>query len=657
MNKRVYLDIETFSPVDLKTSGLYKYVESPGFEILILSYAFDNGPVICVDLAMGEEIPEELEEAFFDDTVEKWAHNATFERVSLRRIGYNIPISQWHCSMIKAASCGLPFSLDEVSKALDLKNKKLDTGKNLIRFFSMPCKPTITNKRRTRNYPEDDLVKWQLYKEYNIVDVEAEREIILMLDKFELSYFDKELYILDQEINDRGILVDMQMAIAATKIDEWFTEKNANIVKSITHLSNPNSPAQLKTWLSRAMKKEISSLAKDEIPLLLEDCDNDDVRVVLQTRQMMSKSSVKKYNAMLNCACKDNRTRGLFQFYGANRTGRWAGRLVQLQNLSKNHFEDHNDLIMARNAVKSNDGQMLELLFDDVSDVLSQLVRTTFIAKENHTFIVADFNAIEARVVSWLADEKWRLDVFASHGKIYEASAAMMFNVPIELVTKDSDYRAKGKNAELALGYQGALGAMQRMGGEKMGLSEPEMWHIVKLWRSKNPKIVELWADMDECAVECVQYKKTVVSKFRQIKFSYQDNCMIITLPSGHNLYYWNAHISKNNKNSVCVAYEGINQETKFWGRVDTYGGKLTENIVQAISRDILGQSMLSLRERGFNTVMHVHDEAIVEVTKEGNDLEAKLKEMCDIMGEEISWAPGLPLKAAGYVTDFYLKD
>jgi len=657
MIKRVYLDIETFSSVDLKTSGLYKYVESPDFEVLILSYAFDDGPVVCVDLALGEEVPEELEEAFFDDTIEKWAHNATFERVSLRKIGYDISIDQWHCSMIKAVSCGLPFGLDQVSKALDLVNKKLDTGKNLIRFFSMPCKPTISNRKRTRNYPEDDLIKWQMYKDYNIVDVEAEREIILLLDKFEISEFDKELYILDQEINDRGILVDMQMAKNATMIDEWFIEKTSETVKRITHLSNPNSPAQLKTWLTKAMGKDISTLAKAEIPKLIEECEHENVRVVLLARQMMSKSSVKKYAAMLNCAGKDDRTRGLFQFYGANRTGRWAGRLVQLQNLSKNHFEDHDDLLMARNAVKNNNGPLLEMLFDDVSDTLSQLVRTTFIAKEGHTFMVADFNAIEARVLSWLADEKWRLEVFATHGKIYEASASVMFNVPLELVTKDSEYRMRGKNAELALGYQGALGAMQRMGGEKMGLSEAEMWHIVKLWRTKNPKIVELWADLDECSVECVKYRKTVVSSFKQVKFTMQDNCMIITLPSGHNLYYWNAKVITNSKGTLCVSYEGINQETKFWGRVDTYGGKLTENIVQAISRDILGQSMLNLRARGYNTVMHVHDEAITEVPTEGIDTKVKLQEMCDIMGEDLSWAPGLVLKASGYVTDFYLKD
>lgn len=657
MAKRVYLDIETFSSVDLKTSGLYKYVESSDFEILLLSYAFDNDPIKCLDLALGDEIPEELEEAFFDDTIEKWAHNASFERNSLRRVGFNIPINQWRCSMIKAASCGLPFSLEQVSKALNLTNKKLDTGKNLIRYFSMPCKPTISNGKRKRNYPSHDLDKWDLYKSYNIADVEAEREIILLLDKFEFSEFDSVLYILDQEINDRGILVDMDMAINATQIDDWYIEKITSIVKQITCLDNPNSPAQLKAWLSRAMGKDISTLAKDEIPKLIDECDDDAVRVVLESRQKMSKSSVKKYTAMLNCACKDNRTRGLFQYYGANRTGRWAGRLVQLQNLSKNHFDEHEELMIARNAVKSRDGELLEMLFDDVSDVLSQLVRTAFIAKEDHTFMVADFNAIEARVLSWLADETWRLDVFNTHGKIYEASAAMMFNVPIELVTKNSEYRVKGKNAELALGYQGALGAMQRMGGEKMGLSEQEMWHIIKLWRAKNPRIVNLWNDMNECAIECVKFKKTVVSSYRQIKYSFQDNCMIITLPSGHNLYYWNARLKINAKGSECVCYEGVDQVTKVWGLVDTYGGKLTENIVQAISRDILGYSMLNLRENGFNVVMHVHDEGITEENKVGIDTEARLKVMCDIMGENIPWAPGLPLKASGYVTDFYLKD
>ena len=656
MATRLYIDVETYSSVDLKSSGLYKYVESPDFEILLLSYAFDDSDVVCLELINGDTIPNDLEEAFFDDTVEKWAHNAMFERCALRRIGYNIPIEQWRCSMIKAAYCGLPFSLDEVSKALNIKNKKLDIGRTLIRYFSMPCKPTISNGKRTRNYPSNDPEKWAMYCEYNIVDVEAEREIIHILDDYELSNFDAELYILDQEINDRGILVDIQMAQKASDIEDWYTNKISNRLKNITHLDNPNSPSQLKAWLSKAVGEQVNTLAKDEIPVLLKQYGvNKDIAVVLDGRQKLSKSSVKKYTAMLNCACNDKRTRGLFQFYGANRTGRWAGRLVQLQNLSKNAFDTHDDLIIARNAVKDGDGELLELLFDDVSDVLSQLVRTAFIAEENNTILVADFNSIEARVLSWLADETWRIDVFNSHGKIYEASASMMFNVPIEQVTKDSEYRAKGKNAELALGYQGAIGAMKRMGGEKMGMTENEMWSVVRLWRQKNPKIVEMWSELENNLIECVRYRKTVVTNYKGIVFSMNGKCLIVTLPSGHMLYYWNAKLRLNSKNTVSVSYEGINPEIKTWDITDTYGGKIVENIVQAISRDILGQSMLNLRAAGFNVIMHVHDEVLCEDPKETSG--TRLIEMCNVMEQNIPWAEGLTLKVAGYETNFYLKD
>ena len=507
--RNLYIDIETYSSVDITTCGAYKYIASPDFEILIVGYAFDNEPVQVIDLAQGEELPEEFEEALFDMDVLKHAHNAVFERLCFKRIGYDIPAKQWRCTAVKAAYCGLPFSLDNVSKVLDLENKKLDTGKALIRYFSCPCKPTKINGGRTRNYPWHNLEKWELYKEYNKYDVLAEREIDQRLAKYRIPEIELELYCLDQKINDRGILIDRQLAARAIELDEAFSEKLTARVKSLTGIENPNSGAQIKNWIEQKTGEAITSLAKDSMPEVLDAFkDNKEVLDILTMRNQLSKTSVKKYYAMINCATKDDRVRGTFQFYGANRTGRWAGRLLQLQNLSKNHISDielARDLVRG-DLVRASDLDTVEMLYEDVSDILSQLVRTSIIAPEGKILSVADFSAIEARVISWLANEEWRMEVFHGDGKIYEATGAKMFNVPIHAITKGSELRQKSKISELALGYGGAVGAMRRMGGEHMGLSDAEMMSLTRRWRAANPKIVELWEELETARKEMQTY-------------------------------------------------------------------------------------------------------------------------------------------------------
>lgn len=649
----LFIDVETFSSVDLKASGLYKYVESQDFEILLISYAFDRDEVKCIDLACGETIPEEFEEALFDDNVIKHAHNAAFERVCFKRIGYDVSASEWKCIMVKAAYCGLPFSLSEVSTRLNISNKKLSIGASLIKYFSCPCKPTRLNGHRTRNKPIHNLDKWDEYKQYNIVDVEAEREIYFELAAYEIPKFEKDLYVLDQYINDVGIKIEKQLVINAYDANTIFTESLIAELQALTGLDNPNSVQQLKAWIEYKTKVPVESVTAENVEKLIQKFPNNaDVQHVLKSRQKLSKSSVKKYDAMLNCVNNDDRVRGLFQFYGASRTGRWAGRLVQLQNLPKNNIAD---IEIARDVLIKRDFDALQMLYDDIPGVLSQLIRTAFIPRENHIFLIADFSAIEARVVSWLADEEWRLEVFRSHGKIYEAAGARMFNVPIESVTKNSDIRAKAKNAELALGYQGSLGAMKRMGGEKMGLSDGEMMSIVNKWRKANPKIVDLWDDYEKCAHEALMYKTTVVSQLKNIEFSYDGRNLMIKLPSEHTLFYRNPQFTSNKFGTRCISYEGIIQDTKQWGSIDTYGGKITENIVQALSRDILGYSMLRSQAAGYVINMHVHDEIIAEVPEDSSTL--TLKNMCDILSEDIPWAEGLPLRAEGFSSYFYKKD
>jgi len=651
--KKLHIDIETYSLEDLRTVGAYKYFESIDFEILLVAYAFDNEDIQIVDTAQGEELPEEFIEALIDYRVQKHAHNANFERQAFKAIGYDVPAKQWYCSMIKAAYCGWPLPLAEVSKAMDLGvYGKLTTGRALIKYFCKPCKPSKANGQRSRNFPEHDLEKWDEFRHYCGGDVAAEREVGNRLEKYQIPEFERLNWLLDQKINDRGILIDIPMARNAFDMDTRFSAGITQRVKDITGVDNPGSTAQLKKWLSDAMQKEITTLAKDSIPALIEEAGPGAAADVLNLRKKLAKSSTKKYVAMQNCVCEDGRAHGLFQFYGASRTGRWAGRLIQLQNLPQNHLED---LQGARDVVASGDYDLLGLLYDDLSSVLSQLIRTAFVAREGYTFAVADFGAIEARVIAWLAGEQWRLDIFNSHGKIYEASAAMMFNVPIESVTKGSDMRAKGKVAELALGYQGSIGALTKMGGEDMGLTDTEMRAIVKKWRLANPKIVKLWEGIENCAKIAIKGHKQIVSKYHGITFDSNKDVLTVKLPSGRKLFYLEPTFTVNKWGKQSIQYKGTDQDTKQWTNIDTYGGKLTENIVQAIARDILAYAMDALDKEGFDIVMHVHDEANCEVPVD--DAEDDLRTISNIMGRPVPWAPGLPLIADGYITPFYKKD
>lgn len=657
MAKNLFIDVETYSSVDIKESGAYKYIESPDFEILIIGYALDDGPVKIVDLAQGEEMPEEFEEALLDPDCVKVAHNAVFERLSFKCIGYNVPAEQWYCTSVKAAYCGLPLSLDAVSKQLDLTDKKLDTGKALIKYFSCPCKPTRINGMRTRNYPEHAPEKWEMYKEYNKYDVLAEREIFHRLEPYTIPKIEREMYVLDQNINDRGILVDMELAQSAIAVDNEYTTLLTNRAKELTGLQNPNSPAQIRKWIENITGHAVLSLSKESMPDLLEELkDYPEVIELLSIRKKLSKTSIKKYYAMLNCAMKDNRCRGLFQFYGANRTGRWAGRLLQLQNLSKNHISH---IETPRELIRARDWETVEMLYDDVADILSQLVRTALIAPKGKTFAVADFSAIEARVISWLANEKWRMDVFRGDGKIYEATGSKMFNVPISAITKGSVLRDKSKISELALGYEGSLGALKQMGGERMGLSDTEMMSLVRKWRSANPAIVDMWKEIDEASKEAVRYQRPVSCTCRNIIFDCNGEFMTIQLPSGRKLFYYgpkfkDKKIGRSTMPTRVLCYQGVVQETKQWGEIDTYGGKLTENIVQAIARDLLGDAMLRMQDEGYEIVASVHDEVIVEVP----EINAKdhYNRLVEIMSTPPQWAEDLPLNADGGVMMFYQK-
>jgi DNA polymerase len=651
----LHIDIETYSSVDLKSSGAYKYVESIDFEILMVAYAFDDEPVQILDIAGGDLYPDRFLEALEDPTIKKWAHNAAFEKQGFRAAGLPVIEDQWFCTAIKSTYCGLPSSLEQVSKVLrfsEIGKEKMAEGKALIRYFCIPCKPSKKNDFRHRNLPEHEPLKWDEFKLYCIGDVEAEREIEKRLAGYTIPDSERALYLLDQKINNRGIRIDHNLARKALQLNDGNSAEILAEIQKLTGLDKPNSAAQVKQWLSRAMQKEIKSLAKDVMPDLIEEAGEGIVGDVLKLRQKASKTSIKKYAAMLNCQCDNERAHGLFQFYGASRTGRWAGRLIQLQNLPQNHL---NDLEYARFCLEEDNLEEFKLSFEEVSSTLSQLIRTAFIADTGNTFIVADFSAIEARVIAWLADESWRLDVFRTHGKIYEASASMMFGVPIEEVTKGSAMRQKGKVAELALGYQGAVGALMKMGGERMGLSEPEMKEIVRKWRLANPQIAKLWQAMDDCAKRAVRTRKPIVSSFKGLIFESNGKVLTIQLPSGRKLFYCNPSFTINKFNQEALQFKGMDQVTRQWVNIDAYGGKFVENIVQAIARDLLAYSMLALDGDGFDIVMHVHDEVVAETPKEGA-LE-KLTEMCDKMGENVPWAEGLPLAADGYETPYYKKD
>lgn len=644
------IDIETYSSVDLASSGVYKYAESEDFEILLFAYAYDDGPVEVVDLICGDELPDEVLHDLTNPKVIKRAYNAQFERTCLSKVlGKQLDPSQWQCTMALAAMIGLPGSLAQVSQVLKLSEQKMAAGKMLIKYFSMPCKPTQVNGGRERNYPWHDMDKWKIFVEYNRQDVETERAIANYLKEFPVSDFEQPIYAMDQRINDAGIELDMELVDAIVEFNNEYQVRLAQEAREITGLENPNSNVQLKQWFNE-QGLQIASLNKEAVTDLLASDLSPRVRRLLEIRQEMGKTSVKKYETMQDAVCADDRIRGVLQYYGANRTGRWAGRLVQVQNLPRNYLKE---LDAVRTLIKRRDFEIIEMLYDNPSDVFSQLIRTAFTAPQGMTFVISDFSAIEARVIAWLAEETWRQEVFATHGKIYEASAAQMFHVPIEAVTKDSDYRRKGKIAELALGYQGSVGALAKMGGEKMGLSEDEMAEIVKHWRAANRQIVKLWKQVETIAKETLREGKSYSFKLG-IKFETKKGSLFITLPSGRKIAYYNAKLTGEGR-SEKIKYEGMDQTTKKWTIMDTYGGKLVENIVQAIARDCLAVSMLKILEAGYQIVMHIHDEVVVEVSKES--AEEQMKHIKALMDEEISWAPGLKLNAEAFISEYYLKD
>lgn len=645
MERVLSADIETFSNVDLIKCGVYAYADSPAFEILLFAYSFDGGETQIIDLAQGEKLPAEVEEAIFDVSVTKTAYNANFERTCLSKyFGRYIPPESWHCSAVQAAMLALPRSLEDVGRALGLDEQKMKEGKELIRYFCVPCKPTKANGGRTRNLPCHAREKWELFKTYCKRDVDVEKSIRRKLHNFPIPENEMELYRLDQRINDRGVLVDMglvEQAIACERLHKEVVTKRAY---ELTGLENPNSVAQLKGWLGD-MGMEAESLSKKAVAEMIAETDGE-VEELLRLRLLMAKTSVKKYEAMERSVCSDGRVHGLLQFYGANRTGRFAGRLVQIQNLPQNHLPD---LELARELVKQGRFEDIELLYDSTPNVLSELIRTAFIPKPGCRFVVADFSAIEARVLAWLSGEQWRLDVFTSHGKIYEASASSMFHVPMEEITKGSLLRQKGKLAELGLGFGGASGALISMGALDMGLTEEELPPLVAAWRKANPHITRFWWDVDAAAIKAVTEKqKTKVGK---IIFEYKSGILFITLPSGRKLSYVKPRMAVNRFGRDGLTYEGIS-ENKKWSRIETYGPKLVENIVQGTARDLLAEAMLRVEKKGYPIVMHCHDEIIAEVPEGIGSVD----EMCEIMAVQPTWAEGLPLRADGYECSFYQK-
>ncbi|HEL1237640.1 TPA: hypothetical protein TVN78_001262 [Streptococcus equi subsp. zooepidemicus] len=659
----ISIDIETYSSVDLKKCGVYKYAESDDFEILLFAYSIDGSEVKVIDLAKGEEIPVEILDAFTNESISKWAFNAQFERVCLSRYLRDKGISldpfydnnefstsmamflnptSWKCTMIWSATLGLPLSLEGVGAVLGLDKQKLSEGKNLIKYFCVPCTPTKTNGGRTRNKHYHDEEKWEQFKSYNKRDVEVEKGIQIKLSKFPVSEDIWDEFYLDQEINDRGIAIDPVLVESAIEIDSNIRENIMKKLVDITGLENPNSVLQMRTWLSEH-GLEMESLGKKEVAKELKTA-SDELVEVLTLRQQLSKSSVKKYTAMKNAACTDNKERGMFRYYGANRTGRFAGRLVQLQNLPQNHLPDLAD---ARALVKSGNVDALEILYEDIPDTLSQLIRTAFVPKNNNKFIVADFSAIEARVLAWLAGEKWRMKVFEEGKDIYCSSASQMFGVPVEKHGVNSELRQKGKIAELALGYGGSVGALKAMGALDMGLAEEELQPLVDAWRNSNPMITSLWWDVDRAVKTCI--KQRIDTKTHGMKFSWKSGFLFIELPSGRKLAYVKPRIGENKFGGESVTYEGVGNAKK-WERLESYGPKFVENIIQGTARDILLFAMKTLRN--CQIVAHVHDEIIIEADKRMN-----LSAVCDQMGRTPPWAKGLLLRADGYECEFYKKD
>lgn len=645
------IDIETFSSVDLTKCGVYAYTRAEDFEILLLAYAFDDEPVEIIDLASGERIPDKVINALTNPNIIKSAFNANFERTCLaKHLNTPMPPEQWRCSMAHSLTLGLPASLKEVARCLKLSQQKMDEGKALIRYFSMPCKPTRANGGRTRNMLWDDWQRWQVFKVYCKQDVEVEREIRQKLEAYPMTDKELEMWFLDQKINDFGVKVDTALVKNAIQCNEDYQKELLMEAFHLTRLENPNSPAQLKSWLKDNYNLEVESLSKTKVAELLDKVNSPTVKRVLELRQEMSKTSVRKYEAMDRAMGKDERIRGLLQFYGAS-TGRWAGRLVQVHNLPRNNMSD---LDLARQILLSGDYKTLELLFDSVPDVLSQLIRTAFIPSPGCRFIVSDFSAIEARVIAWLAGEKWVIDTFKGHGKIYEMTASRMFGVPMDLIAKGKpqyELRQKGKIATLACGYSGSVGALKAMGALNMGLKEDELPGIVSAWRQSNPNIVKLWWDVEDAAITAVR-ERTVVALQRGLEFSYQSGVLFIRLPSGRSLAYVRPRIELDERfNKDKLTYEGM--ELGKWCRISTYGGKLTENIIQAIARDCLAESLLRLDKAGYKIAFHVHDEVVLDVPSDFGSL----KEVEEIMGLPIDWAKGLPLRAEGFESAYYMKD
>lgn len=637
------IDIESYSDVDLSKCGVYKYASSPAFEILLFGYAVDGGDVRVVDLVCGEQIPEEIISALSDASVTKWAFNAMFERVCLSNfLGEWLEPEGWHCTMVWAATLGLPLSLESAGAALGLEKQKLTEGKDLIRYFCVPCKPTKTNGGRTRNRPEHDPEKWKRFKAYNLRDVETEMQIQERLSRFPVPDAIWEEYQLDQEINDRGIGVDMELVRQAIVMDARSRERLTATMQELTELNNPNSVQQMKQWLVDH-GLETDTLGKKAVAELIKTAP-EPLREVLSLRQQLAKSSVKKYTAMENAVCADSRAHGMFQFYGANRTGRFSGRLIQLQNLYKNTMPD---LAQARALVRSGNYEALSMLYEDIPDTLSQLIRTAFVPQNGRKFIVADFSAIEARVIAWFAGERWRLKVFEDGGDIYCASASQMFHVPVEKHGVNGHLRQKGKIAELALGYGGSVGALKSMGALEMGLAEEELQPLVDAWRSSNPMITQFWWDVDRAVKDC--FRQRVPTETHGLRFDYRSAMLFITLPSGRRLAYVKPRIGENQFGGESVTYMGVSG-TKKWEQLESYGPKFVENIVQGTARDILCYAMQTLKN--CSIVAHVHDEIIIEA-----DRRMSVAAVCEQMGRTPPWAKGLKLRADGYECEFYQKD
>ena len=650
------IDIETYSSEDISKTGLYKYAQSTDFEILLFAYSINGSDVEIIDFTQGETLPLEIIKMLNDGETELRAYNAAFEWYCLNQAGYTTNLDQWKCTMIHAYYAGFPGGLEKVGKAMSFKDdkKKSTTGKALIKFFRMPCAPTKRNSGRTRNLPHHEPEKWQLYKEYNKQDVVAEMAILEKLQSVKLPKFEWDLWHNDVRMNAAGIKLDNELVESALYVSDTWNNQLIDEARNITGLENPNSTAQLQNWL-KDNGLETENLQKETVKNLINETDGK-IKRVLEIRQELSKTSTKKYVAMKNALCEDGRVRGLLQFYGANRTGRWAGRLVQVQNLPRNYLSDLDE---ARNMVKRKDLLSMDVLYDNIPDTLSQLIRTAFVPEVGKKFVIADFSAIEARVIAWLAREHWRLDVFKTHGKIYEASASQMFGVDISTIAKGKEnyhLRQKGKIAELALGYQGSSGALIAMGAINMGLTEEELPEIVRMWRNSNKRIVDLWYAVGNAAAEVVQNGSKL--SVNGVVFSREGDLakgldfLTITLPSGRKLHYVSPGTRENSWGATVITYKAPNQVSGKWETTETYGGKLVENIVQAIARDCLATSILKLTDKGYKIVMHIHDEVVIEAP-----INVTVDEICNIMGEELKWAKGLILRAEGFESSYYKKD